>query len=424
GDYEHCAMFTVKDEEQAEAFTRGALTDFPTLASMRRTEMISDFMKNSYSPDMSDRFCKMFAPIIIIASLLIGVIGAAAGWADYANRSIYIGLSAFVGCLCLCSCYSSMLIVNLPMQKASKKYSQMQGAVIGFDAVDEFSDTNSIMADASQLFPQGSVYLSNIKIFSDTRIDEAIVEAASLACRSDSIMKSMFFDIIGGKTELLNPVESYIYEDSMGLCGWINNKRVLLGNRKLMENHSIDGMPSPVKEKQYTGGGTSIPVYLSISGELSAMFIINLTPVPEVAQTLRELDRKHIKVILRSVDSAVSVERMAQMFDISPDTLKILPFREHSNYEQVTSYTPKQSATLACSGRFASFASLILSTKRIRSTVSIGIAIQAISILLGILLSALLVIFKAYTDLSTLMILVYNLIFTAIYMLVNLFKKV
>ncbi|MGN0691451.1 MAG: hypothetical protein ACI4K7_03785, partial [Oscillospiraceae bacterium] len=127
---------------------------------------------------------------------------------------------------------------------------------------------------------------------------------------------------------------------------------------------------------------------------------------------------------LRSVDSAVSVERMAQMFDISPDTLKILPFREHSNYEKVTSYTPKQSATLACSGRFASFASLILSTKRIRSTVSIGIAIQAISILLGILLSALLVIFKAYSDLSTLMILVYELIFTAIYMLVNLFKKV
>lgn len=424
GDYDHCAMFTVKDEEQAEAFTRGALTDFPTLASMRRTEMVSDFMKNSYSPDMSDRFCKMFAPIIIIASLVIGVIGAAAGWSDYANRSIYIGLSAFVGCLCLCSCYSSMLIVNLPMQKASKKYSQMQGAVIGFDAIDEFSDTNSIMADASQLFPQGSVYLSNIKIFSDTRIDEAIVEAASLACRSDSIMKNMFFDIIGGKMELLNPVESYIYEDSMGLCGWINNKRVLLGNRKLMENHSIDGMPSPQKEKQYTNGGASIPVYLSISGELSAMFIINLTPVPEVAQTLRELDRKHIKVILRSVDSAVSVERMAQMFDISPDTLKILPFREHSNYEQVTSYTPKQSATLACSGRFASFASLILSTKRIRSTVSIGIAIQAISILLGILLSALLVIFKAYSDLSTLMILVYELVFTAIYMLVNLFKKV
>ncbi|MGN0691335.1 MAG: hypothetical protein ACI4K7_03190, partial [Oscillospiraceae bacterium] len=358
GDYDHCAMFTVKDEEQAEAFTRGALTDFPTLASMRRTEMVSDFMKNSYSPDMADRFCKMFAPIIIIASLLIGVIGAAAGWSDYESRSIYIGLSAFVGCLCLCSCYSSMLIVNLPMQKASKKYSQMQGAVIGFDAIDEFSDTNSIMADASQLFPQGSVYLSNIKIFSDTRIDEAIVEAASLACRSDSIMKNMFFDIIGGKTELLNPVESYIYEDSMGLCGWINNKRVLLGNRKLMENHSIDGMPSPQKEKQYTNGGASIPVYLSISGELSAMFIINLTPVPEVAQTLRELDRKHIKVILRSVDSAVSVERMAQMFDISPDTLKILPFREHSNYEQVTSYTPKQSATLACSGRFASFASL------------------------------------------------------------------
>ena len=52
-------------------------------------------------------------------------------------------------------------------------------------------------------------------------------------------MTPMFYDIIGGRTELLEPVESYIYEDSMGLCGWINNKRVLLGNRDLMLNHSI-----------------------------------------------------------------------------------------------------------------------------------------------------------------------------------------
>jgi len=83
----------------------------------------------------------------------------------------------------------------------------------------------------AQLFPQGMINLSAIKIFSDTRIDEAIVEAASLTNQAGSILKHMFYDIIAGKTEMLNPVESYIYEDSMGICGWINNKRVLLGNR-------------------------------------------------------------------------------------------------------------------------------------------------------------------------------------------------
>lgn len=423
GDSEHYAMFMINSQDEAEVFTRGALTDFPQLTTMRKTEMLSDFMKISYSADSSDRFCRIFLPIILAASLLIGLIAAATGKSAYGTGSVFVGLSAFVGCLSLCSCFSMMLVVNLPMHKASKKYREMQGAMIGFDSIDEFSDTNSVMVDASLLFPKGSVTLSNLKIFSDTRIDEAIVEAASLASQSGSIMKNMFYDIIAGKTEMLNPVESYIYEDSMGLCGWINNKRVLLGNRKLMNNHSIEGLPSPAKEKEYTGG-SRIPVYLSISGELSAMFIIEATPMPEVVNALHELERNHIKVILRTVDSAITVDRMAEMFDISPDTLKLIPFSAHSDFEKTTSYVPKQSATLACSGRFAAFAALILGTKRIRGTISAGIAMQAVSILLGILLAALMVLLKSFTELSVAMILVYNLVFAVLYMLVNLFRKV
>ena len=66
----------------------------------------------------------------------------------------------------------------MPMEKASVKYNAKQGAIIGFDSIDEFADTNSIMIDASQLFPPGSIILRNIKSFPDTSIDEAIVEAA------------------------------------------------------------------------------------------------------------------------------------------------------------------------------------------------------------------------------------------------------
>lgn len=417
GDTDHYAVFMTETQEQAETFTRGVLTEFPLLASMKKTELISDFMKTSYSADSSDRFCRIFTPVVLIASLLIGLLGTATG------DSIFVGLSSFTGCMCLCSCFSMMLVVNLPMQKASKKYSEMQGALIGFDSIDEYSETNSVMIDAAQLFPKGSITLAGMKIFSDTRIDEAIVEAASLATQSGSVLKNMFYDIIAGRTEMLNPVESYIFEDSMGLCSWINNKRVLLGNRKLMENHSINGMPSEEKEAALSKK-RKVPVYLSISGELSAMFIVEIKPVPEVVHAMRELERKHIKVIIRSVDSVITHDRVAEIFRVSPSALKILPFSVHSDFENITAYTPRQSATLACSGRFAALSALIIGTRRIRGTVSFGMALQAISILLGILLAALMVLLKSFADLSVAMILFYNLIFTVIYLIANLFRRV
>ncbi|MCM1579292.1 MAG: hypothetical protein NC078_10885, partial [Ruminococcus sp.] len=46
-DSEHYALFTVDDENAAQNFTRGALTDFPVLAGMKKTEIIRNFRKNS-----------------------------------------------------------------------------------------------------------------------------------------------------------------------------------------------------------------------------------------------------------------------------------------------------------------------------------------------------------------------------------------
>ena len=423
GDNDHYALFVVKDEDAAQSFTRGALTDLPALAAMRKVEVISDFLKTSYASDSTDRFCKLVAPIIALAGLLIGVVAGFFATAEHGTMgAVCMGLSTFSACASICSCYGMMLVVNLPLERASSKYGQRQGAVIGFDCIDEFSETNSVMIDASQLFPPGSIVLRNIKSFPDTSIDEAIVEAASLTSHSGSVLKNMFYDIIGGKTEMLNPVESYIYEDSMGLCGWINNKRVLLGNRELMQNHSIEGLPSIAKETEYTGGN-KIAVYLSISGQLSAMFIIELIPSHKIKNSLKELERGGIAVMVRSVDSMLSVNRLSEMFEVSPAVFKLIPFRLHPDYESTTEYSVKQTATLACSGKFVSFAQLILGTNRLRSVISVGIAMQAAAILLGIVLTLVLVLLSSMEELTVCNILLYNFAFVMAYVIYQGLRK-
>jgi len=422
GDYDRYAVFNVTDEEKASLFTRGTINDFPYLASMRKTEFISDFLKNSYSTDITDKFCKILVPVIFLASLLIAVISVVLNGITDAASGLFIGLASFTGCISLCSCFAIMLVINLPMYRATKKYLEESAAILSYQSVEEFSDTNSILVDVAQLFPQGMINLSAIKIFSDTRIDEAIVEAASLTNQAGSILKHMFYDIIAGKTEMLNPVESYIYEDSMGICGWINNKRVLLGNRELMINHSIEGMPTKIREKEYTENGKSA-VYLSISGELSAMFIVELKASLEVQKWLKQLEKNRIYVMLRSVDSIISINRLADLFDISPDMLKILPFRLHQSFEEVTSYTPRQSASLACIGRFPSFASLIVGTKRIRKIANMGMAIQVATVILGLLLCLTFTLLSSFNTFTPTLILLYNLAWALITVTVQGLKR-
>ncbi len=424
GDNERYALFIIDDEERAQNFTRGSLTDFPILAGMQKTEVVTDFLKTSYASDSADRFCRMVSPIIACAGLVIGIVAGLMARPEHGTMgAVCTGLSVLSGCICLCSCFSMMLVVNLPMEKASRKYREKQGAILGFDSIDEFCDTNSVLVDAAQLFPAGSISLKNIKSFPDTSIDEAIVEAASLTSQSGSILNSMFYDIIVGKTEMLNPVESYLFEDSMGLCGWINNKRVLLGNRELMQNHSIEGLPSIAKEKEYTDEHR-IAVYLSISGQLSAMFIIELTPSYQICEALKELEKAHISVMVRSVDSMISVSKLADLFDVSPSMFRLIPFRHHADFEKTTEYIAKRRATLSCSGKFASFAQLILGSNRLRGTISVGLALQAAEILLGILITLTLVLLSSMGELTATLAIVFNLVFVALYYIFQAFRKV
>lgn len=209
----------------------------------------------------------------------------------------------------------------------------------------------------------------------------------------------------------------------MGLCGWINNKRVLLGNRELMQNHSIEGLPSIAKENEYTDGD-KIAVYLSISGQLSAMFIIELTPSYHIKNALKELEKGGIAVMLRSVDSMLSVSRLSEMFEVSPALFKLIPFRLHPDFEKATEYSAKRPATLACSGKFASFAQLILGANRLRGTISAGIAMQAAEILLGILLTLALVLLRSMAELTVTNILLYNFVFVLLYLVFQAFRKV
>lgn len=422
GSGDKYAVFPVTDEETAQNFTRGALSDFPRLAAMRRTELISDFLKTSYSSDSTDRFCRVFTPIALAAAAAIGVMAGVMGRTEHGSSSMFIGISVFVGVVAICTGFSVTLVVNLPMLRASEKNSELQGVVIGYDSVEEFAETNSVLIDAEQLFPAGSVRLSAIKVFSDTRIDEAIVEAASLTTQAGSILKNMFYDIIAGKTELLNPVESYIFEDSMGLCGWINNKRVLLGNRELMMNHSIEGIPPLTKEKEYTENGRCA-VYLSISGELSAMFLVEITPTMEVRQAFHDLQRNGVYAMIRTVDSLVSINRLSELFEISPEYLKLIPFRVHEQFAETTAYQLKNKATLACSGRFAAFTSLILSCRHMKTTIGFGIGLQAVSMLLGILICLAMVVLGSFQELSVSMEILYNFIFTAVLVVFQMFRK-
>ncbi|WP_294588922.1 hypothetical protein [uncultured Ruminococcus sp.] len=421
GDFERYAVTSVDDEETAENFTRGSVAE-PKIAAMRKTEFVDNFMKNSYTADISDEYSKKISPYILIAGIVIALLSLIfdKGAANMKER-LFIALAAFSGTVTMCSSFAVMLIVNVPLARATKKYLQYSAVMLGYSSVDEFADTNSLLVDAEQLFPNGSIELANLKLLSAISIEDCILMAASLSCQSGSVLRSTFYKMLRGKTELLYPVESYIYEDGLGLSGWIENKRVLLGTRELMENHSIDGLPSEAKEKEYTKG--NVAVYLSISGITAAMFVIEVSPNLSVTRWLQELELEGITTVIRTVDGFLSQRFLSDLFDIERDSVKLLSFRYHKDYESETEYVPRQASSMLCSGHFPSFAMLVIGAKRLKFTAKLGASVMYGATILAGLIAFIMMLAGSFVQLTPTLVLVYNLVVTGAALLVQHIKR-
>ena len=412
-DFDKYALVTVDNEDTADKLTNGVLDDFPELSAMKKTEFVKDFMKNSYSTDVADVYSRRMTPLILIVSIAVGLLSLVfekntAG----TTEKIFNVLAVMSGTVTLGSSLALMLIVNIPLGRAQNKYLRYSGVMLGYSAVDKFADTNSVLIDAEQLFPRGMVDIKNLKLIGSTKIEECILYAASLSCQAGSILSSAFYKILRGKTEMLYPVESYIYEDSLGLSGWIENKRVLLGSRELMMNHSIEGLPSPAKEEEYAKG--NMVLYLSVSGVVSMLFVVEAKASLSVSKWLKELGKNGIVSVVRTVDGFIDRDFISRLFGADPKMIKLLPFRFHNDYLKETDYTPEVSSPMLCSGHFPSFAMLLIGTKRLKQISTLGVAIQAGACVLGLGIGLLTTLLGTFGQLSPTFIFIYNMVFLLI----------
>ncbi len=422
GNFDKHAVVNIANEETALKFTKGSISTDPQVATIRKTEFTDDFLANSYSSDLADEYSRKFAPLLLAAGLLVGLVaGVFDKTASGAYEHIFSMLTACAGTIALGSSLALMLIVNIPLAKASKKYLRSSAVILGYSTVEDFADTNSVLVDSDQLFPNGTVDLVNLKALSSVAIEECILLAASLACQAGSILKPTFYKILRGKTEMLYPVESYIYEDGLGLSGWIENKRVLFGTREHMLNHSIEGVPSIAKEKEYAKG--NIVLYLSVSGVISSLFVIRCTASMAVKAWMQELDREGLLVIVRSVDSFISLNFLTETFEVRIDSVKLLPFRYHKDYERETTYAPRIPASMMCSGHFPSLAMLITGVKKIQFLSMMGVILQMSASILGVLIALIMTVLGSFGQLSASVVLCYLLGWLVVTLLLQGLKR-
>lgn len=412
---EKYACLQIQNRDFAREFSRGLGPDVDRVAYSVKAGFLPGFLEKSYSPDYSMQFSRLVAPITLIGAVIVAIVTMAL------DADVLLALSAFAAVLCITAPFSGTVMPNLMLSVASKKLTKERGFLAGYETAEDLSETGAVVLRDRDLFDYNNVMLHGMKVFAEKRIDQAIVDAASVTISCDSVMTGVFMNMIGQNKDLLKPVEGLVYEENMGLSAWVDGKRVLIGNRDLMQMHNID-CPSRDFEAKYTKNGRQA-LYIVNSGELTAMFVVSYNADPEVSDTLCEMERRGIYPVVYTTDPNITSSLVAETFGLKRTHVKIMPASLHTDYEAITQ--PKDRVTTGCAhaGGLRSVSRLFFMAQAVKRSVTVGTILQLIGVIVGYGLVAFMAFMGTMSSADCLAVLVYSAACTLATLLASLIAR-
>ena len=394
------------DENVANKMLSGTPADRTLIAYQHKTKFPSNFLKISYAPDPSEDLASKMAPVTTIAAaaiaLLYGVIKL-----DFADAVNTFSLITALGIP-----VATLLAVNLPVRRLCKKLIGYDAMLAGYPSIKQFCDSTAVMIDANELFPADTIELEGIKTFEEFNVDESLLCGIAILKEAQNPIANAFESVVTETRETLPEVESVLYEDDLGLVGWINGERILVGSRQLMEKYSVD-TPAADYEAKYAKDDRQI-TYLARAGRPVAMLVTKYHADSELKSEMQRAEANGISFLIRTTDYNITDELVAKLYNLFYRSIKVLPTGLGNVLKEAQSVTEETSRSyLITGGKASSMSRAVSGCVRIKQNISLAIMIQLIAVIAGIMIAATLSLYAGVGVMGSLEVFIYAVFWAA-----------
>ncbi len=361
--------------KNASTISSGAVSGESVVLCDRKALNIKNYLKSSgyLSPiDLKiNTLLIIAASISAVALIVVGLL-------------VNFGLSLTVAAAVLCCMFpaTALITCELPMYLASKKANGYEAMLAGYKGAYELNLANLVAVNSSDLFPEGSVSLYNMKTLGENEIGKTLLDAGAVAEAASSPLAGIFKTIIGADYKTNRPkVNGVQYEDKMGISGWIGERTILIGNRNLMQGHNVSVPPASVDQKILKAG--YFPVYIAIDGIPCLLFIVRYDTDETVAAELQALCNTGMTVVVNPKDPNTSSAMICDYFGLPDDALRVMNHNGRVTYEHTAAYSESCSAPAVFGKNICGLFSAVTSSIKLGSTYRILTAIFIIAAVFG-----------------------------------------
>lgn len=327
------AVSVISNDRNAEDLAAGLVVGAPEVAVTKKGIDLKDFLYHSLAQDEGDSSSFTMSYIVIPLALICGFL--CFFFAGQNKGEILYAISAYSGALAMLIPFVGIMGGGKTVAKICKIARRERVMLSGYDAAELSENVNVITVEAADLFPAGTVKLVGVKTASTQAIDRSIQDVAAVVIADGGPLSSEFKRIVEGKMAILPTVEAPVYEDGMGISGWVSGNRVLIGNKALMEHHEIY-IPENNFEEEAADKGLSA-LYLSTEGKFAAVFFVKYSPSKKVAEDLKNAVNKGMSINVFSNDPFINHDMLCRLFSLPSKTVKLMDTSARKAYKNALS---------------------------------------------------------------------------------------
>ena len=409
--------YRTRDKDLIRALARDLEQKDPWVLLSRPVQTASDdFVEQSLSERASERRARKVAYILLAAAVLSGVAFLLFG------GGINCAVAAAAAVLCMGAPLSSVLVPGLAALRLQRAAAAVGAVVPGWAAIEELGGIDTIELDADDLFTADSVTLEDIRIFKGGRIDRAILYAASVLNESCDTLRGLFSQIIEDRTDILFPVKDLEQHTGLGFSAWCDNNRILIGTRRYMEQEGVT-LPEQDYEDGHSKNGALQILYLAVSGNLHAMFVLRYVGGRNVARSLASLQKENIRLLVTSKDPSLTARHITEAYHLPEGMVTVLDDDQCQAIEAAEAAPEKPDCCLYHHRGFASLTGGLQAADQAQNAETSATTVQLVSVCFSVFIAVLLTYAGSIWQLSIATVLMYQAAWSALSIAVCALKQ-